>query len=697
MINLGDGTRREVDQFTANVVNTIAGDGTATFGGDGIAALKSGISSPAGLAVGPDGSVYFVDNRLIASFTSTRTESRPRLPGRAFGDSAATVVRRSRPSWRTRHRSPWASTAACTSADRSNSRVRRVAPNGVISTFVGTGLMRAPVEGSLANATLIFPRNVAVGPDGRVFISDAKHVWVVDQNGVINAYAGADVVFSGDGGPALQAGLQTQAAWHSPSTDRCSSSTTLAFARSRHKESFPPLPARGTAHSTATAVRRSAPASTDPGMSPSDVTEASTSRPRTGCAGSARMESSTPLQAMVRPRPFGRRTWTANGDCDRERSRHRSGSSDLHCGCRPPSNPAHRIRAARPFRFGHPRAFGGRARGLRFQWRGAASANRAFADRSHVADLQLRCRRLSDYHHGRRRQRHEHRAQWCRSDRVVAPFGQRTVLNATSDGWLSSVTDPAGQVQSMQYSASGLLQRLVDPRGNASRFTYDAVGRLIKDEDPAGGSTSLVRTEQANGFTVTATSALGRTRSFQVEQLSTGALRRTLVEADGTKTIDVTLADGSEQITDATGTVSNVTHGADPRWGMLAPTTSAATVSTPGGRQLKASEVVTTTLTDPQNPLTLSAKTDTFTINGRIHTSAFTAATRTAIDTSPLGRQQSVIIDNLGRPTQYSAPTLQPIVRSYDSHGLLQSSIEGSGADIRTSTIARTPMVISPT
>ncbi len=273
---------------------------------------------------------------------------------------------------------------------------------------------------------------------------------------------------------------------------------------------------------------------------------------------------------------------------------------------------------------------------------------------------------------------------------VVAPFGQRTVLNTTSDGWLSSVTDPAGQVQSMQYSASGLLQRLVDPRGNASRFTYDAVGRLIKDEDPAGGSTSLVRTEQANGFTVTATSALGRTRSFQVEQLSTGALRRTLVEADGTKTIDVTLADGSEQITDATGTVSNVTHGADPRWGMLAPTTSAATVSTPGGRQLKASEVVTTTLTDPQNPLTLSAKTDTFTINGRIHTSAFTAATRTATDTSPLGRQQSVIINNLGRPTQYSAPTLHPIVRSYDSHGLLQSSIEGSGVDIRTSTIART-------
>jgi hypothetical protein len=62
VINLGDGTRREVDQLTANVVNTIAGDGTGIFAGDGIAATKSGISTPQGIAVSPDGSVYFVDN-----------------------------------------------------------------------------------------------------------------------------------------------------------------------------------------------------------------------------------------------------------------------------------------------------------------------------------------------------------------------------------------------------------------------------------------------------------------------------------------------------------------------------------------------------------------------------------------------------------------------------------------------------------
>ena len=148
------------------IQTTVAGTGVRGFSGDGGPANQAQLANPTSVALGLDGSVYI--------------------------------------------------------ADRSNFRVRRVAPNGVISTFVGIGIMGAPDEGSLANATLIFPRNVAVGPDGRLFISDAGHVWVVDQNGVINAYAGAGGGFSGDGGPALQAGVN-------PSGMAFSSDGTLFF------------------------------------------------------------------------------------------------------------------------------------------------------------------------------------------------------------------------------------------------------------------------------------------------------------------------------------------------------------------------------------------------------------------------------------------------------------------------------------
>ena len=98
-------------------------------------------------------------------------------------------------------------------------------------------------------------------------------------------------------------------------------------------------------------------------------------------------------------------------------------------------------------------------------------------------------------------------------------------------GWLQSVTNPASEAHAMSYSTDGLLQNFTDPRGNIHTFTYDALGRLLTDSDPVGGSTTLSRTQQSNGYTVTTTSALGRTHVYQVEQLSTAALRRSVSPA----------------------------------------------------------------------------------------------------------------------------------------------------------------------
>jgi hypothetical protein len=75
---------------------------------------------------------------------------------------------------------------------------------------------------------------------------------VVDQNGVINAYAGAGGGFGGDGGPALQAGVN-------PSGMAFSSDGTLFFIdgnrvrKSRRRKS--PSPDRAMSRSVAMAVR----------------------------------------------------------------------------------------------------------------------------------------------------------------------------------------------------------------------------------------------------------------------------------------------------------------------------------------------------------------------------------------------------------------------------------------------------------
>jgi hypothetical protein len=184
-----------------------------------------------------------------------------------------------------------------------------------------------------------------------------------------------------------------------------------------------------------------------------------------------------------------------------------------------------------------------------------------------------------------------------------------------------------------------------------------------------------------NGYTVTATSALGRTRSFQVEQLSTGALRRTTVEADGTKTINVTAPDGSEQITDVTGTVSTIVHGPDPRWGMLASNLNSVTVSTPGGRHLQATSTVTTTLADPANPLSASTRVE----NGhaqRTDTQDDVHGEYTHVHRPDATRQAGESCRRRAETTDARLLSgLQPISFAYDSHGLLASSTEGSGAD----------------
>src|SRR5258705_12654019 len=122
------------------------------------------------------------------------------------------------------------------------------------------------------------------------------------------------------------------------------------------------------------------------------------------------------------------------------------------------------------------------------------------------------------------------------------------------------------------------MQTFVDPRGKVHTMTWDAVGRLIKDEDPAGGSTSLVRTEQSNGYTVTATTALGRTDTYQVEQLAGGTIRRTVTAPSGAKTVAMIGIDGSEQTTYADGGVVTIQYGPDPRWGMLAPVANSITL-----------------------------------------------------------------------------------------------------------------------
>lgn len=94
-------------------------------------------------------------------------------------------------------------------ADLGNSRIRRVAPDGTISTYAGGG-SSAGEGGLAATANLRTPRNVAVDAAGNLYLSEFEghRVRKVTPDGRIATVAGTGVAgFRGDGGPAMSAQL----------------------------------------------------------------------------------------------------------------------------------------------------------------------------------------------------------------------------------------------------------------------------------------------------------------------------------------------------------------------------------------------------------------------------------------------------------------------------------------------------------
>src|SRR5262249_7902725 len=157
--------------------------------------------------------------------------------------------------------------------------------------------------------------------------------------------------------------------------------------------------------------------------------------------------------------------------------------------------------------------------------------------------------------------------------------GQVTALFTDANGYLSALIDPAGETAGMSYSAEGLLKSFQDPRGNISTMQYDSLGRLVSEQRPAGGSWTLSRTQDGANFIVTVTSALGRTSTYALEELSIGGQRRRNTRPDATLLDTLIGKNGVTTTTAPDGTVSKLTQGPDPRFSMQAPIVTEHTIT----------------------------------------------------------------------------------------------------------------------
>jgi len=270
---------------------------------------------------------------------------------------------------------------------------------------------------------------------------------------------------------------------------------------------------------------------------------------------------------------------------------------------------------------------------------------------------------------------------------IVSPYGQLTTLTLDANGYLAGLSGPGGQAHAFAYTAEGLMTTMTDARGHMWTFAYDEVGRLIRDDDPAGGFKTLERTETgAQEYTVTVNTALGRSRSYQVEKLSVGGERWTNTGSDGLQTVRTFGLDGTGEIVEPNGTGTLRSQSPDPRFGMQAPLATQQ-VSTAGGLVSGTSTQRAVTLADPNDLLSLTSLVDTRTVNGRVYQSSYDAATRTFTDTTPAGRQTVRALDALGRTIQSQVTGLAPTSMTYDARGRLATITHGTGAEARTTTL----------
>jgi sugar lactone lactonase YvrE len=214
-------TSSGVGVFMPGTINTIAGNGTEGFAGDGGAATSAELGNPTSVAVDASGNIYIADfdNSVIRKVTPAGTISTIAGTGtQGFSGDGGPAT-----SAELQFPQGVAVDAAGNVyiADTFNSVIRKVTPSGTISTVAGTSPSSPCLVsvncftggfsgdgGAATSAELNNPQGVAVDAAGNLYISDTDNSRIrkVTAAGIISTIAGnGSFGFSGDGGPATSA------------------------------------------------------------------------------------------------------------------------------------------------------------------------------------------------------------------------------------------------------------------------------------------------------------------------------------------------------------------------------------------------------------------------------------------------------------------------------------------------------------
>ena len=194
----------------AGIISNFAGNGINGFSGDGGQATAAEIQYPSGLAFDATGNFYFSDagaNRIRKITTSGIITTVAGNGTASFsGDGGqATAATLNQPDGVS-----FDASGNMYIADNANARIRKVTPSGIISTIAGNGTQGFTGDGAQATAAELHGPLGGVVSDasGNLYIADFlnNRIRMINTSGIINSVAGNGTAgFTGDGGPATAA------------------------------------------------------------------------------------------------------------------------------------------------------------------------------------------------------------------------------------------------------------------------------------------------------------------------------------------------------------------------------------------------------------------------------------------------------------------------------------------------------------
>jgi RHS repeat-associated protein len=692
-VRMGNGKKKDYKNASP-VVNIIAGNGNPGYSGDGGPATQAEIREPWGISAGPDGSIYFDDQvscviRRVDPTGTVTTIAGSGQRGYSGDGGPATQARLDSP-----RSTAVGSDGSIYIADAGNNRIRKICIDGTITTIAGNGIGGYSGDGGPADlASIFFPSDIAESSDGSVYFCDAFNYRIrrIDPDGVITTIAGTGVYgYSGDGGPAIQAriGLPTGLAV---------SSDGSVYYSDGYNNRIRKVDINGI---ITTFAGNGIPGFSGDGFLATDARLDFPAGIACGPDGSIYIGDFDNYR-IRKVNPQGIITTFAGDGKDGclVRSIFNRAQATATSFCSPASivfGPDGKLYVADAYNLIIANImsplYGSTLNEIqipsedgtqRFQFDAVGKHQKTTNSltgsteyRFHYDQNEMLDSIIDGYGNATVIERDGNDNPTA----IVGPYGDRTILGLTNDGYLNSVTNPANETVNMSYYNDGLLASFTDARNNSSAFMYDSLGRLVRDTDARGGFTSLQRLEIPFGFEIRDSSAEGRVKVYRTQKFPDGTTRKEIQGCCGGSNVTIISPDETTQTITADSTIITTVYGPDPRFGMQAPMVTRKTIRTPSGL-----EYITKSgrIAEFDSLGVLKYLTSVDTINNNIHTAVYNDSTRTFTSCTPEGLEITAIIDSFGKVIEKSTYGIDRTAYEYDSHGRLTAVREGSGLQER--------------